>query len=106
MISFEEFQKINLRVANIVSAQKVEGSEKLLRLEIDMGSEKREIVSGIAEFYQPEELVGKQIVVVENLKPKKIFGLESRGMLLAVDDKGQIALLEPDKKVVPGSKVC
>jgi methionine--tRNA ligase beta chain len=106
MIGFEEFQKINLRVAEIVSAQKVEGSEKLLNLKIDLGLEKRQIVSGIAEFYEPEDLVGKQIVVVENLEPKKIFGLESRGMLLAVDDNGQIALLQPDKRVVPGSKVC
>lgn len=105
MINFEEFQKIDLRVAKIIAVEKVEGSEKLLKLQIDLGKEKRQIVAGIQQFYQPEDLVGKEIVVVANLESRVVFGLESQGMLLAADDKGQPVILKPDKEVPPGTKI-
>lgn len=105
-ISIEEFKKIDLRVAKIISARKVENSDKLLLLEIDLGEEKRQIVAGIAEFYKPEEIIGKEIIVVYNLQPAKIRGYESQGMLLAAkDSKGRLAILTPEKEVDPGSKV-
>jgi methionine--tRNA ligase beta chain len=101
-ITFEEFQKIELVTAEILKAEKVEGSEKLLKLEIDLGSEKRQIVAGIAKFYNPEELIGKEIIIVKNLKPRKIFGLESKGMLLAANKNGEPILLTTDKKAGKG----
>ena len=104
-ISFEEFQKISLRVVKILKAEKIEGSDKLLRLEIDLGEEKRQLVAGIAQFYQPDSLVGREIVVIVNLEPRVIFGLESQGMLLAADNKGQPVILKPDKEVPPGTKI-
>ncbi len=105
MISFEEFQKIDLRIAKIIKAESVEKSEKLLRLEIDLGDEKRQIIAGIAKAYNPEEVMGKEIVVVSNLKPRTIFGLKSQGMLLAANFNGKPVLLVPDKEVPPGSKI-
>lgn len=105
MINFEDFQKLDLRVAKIIEAEKVEGSDKLLKLQIDLGQEKRQIVAGIGQFYQPEDLVGQEIVVVVNLEPRKIFGLESQGMPLAADDKEGPVLLGPDKEVPAGTKV-
>lgn len=105
-ISIEEFKKIDLRVAKVISARKVENSDKLLLLEIDLGEEKRQIVAGIAEYYRPEEIIGKEIIVVYNLQPAKIRGYESQGMLLAAkDSKGRLAILTPEKEVDPGSKV-
>lgn len=104
-VSYQDFSKLDLRVAQILSAKKVERADKLLVLEIDLGGEKRQIVAGIAEYYSPEELVGTQIVVVANLQPRKIRGLWSQGMLLAADVDGRPVLLRPDKPVPPGSKV-
>ena len=104
-ISFEEFQKIDLRVGKIIEAEKIASSEKLLKLKVDFGGEKRQLVAGIAKFYQPEDLIGKEIVVVVNLEPKNLMGIESQGMLLAADDKGKPVLLRPDKEVLPGSKI-
>ena len=105
MINFEEFQKIDLRVAKVIEAEKVEGSEKLLKLQIDLGEEKRQIIAGIQQFYQSEDLIGREIVIVENLEPRVIFGLESQGMLLAANDKDQPVILKPDKEVPPGTKI-
>jgi len=113
MISFEEFQKIDLRVAKVIEAENVEGSEKLLKLKIDLGQdpsansgrEIRQIVAGIAQFYKPEDLIGKEIIVVANLEPKVLRGLESQGMLLAAEAEGKISLLIPDQKVPPGAKI-
>jgi methionine--tRNA ligase beta chain len=104
MINFEDFKKIDLRVAKILKAEKVEGTDKLLKIEVDVGEEKRQIVSGIAESYLPEEIVGKNIVIAYNLEPKKIFGLESQGMLLAADEE-ELSLLIPDKDIRPGTKI-
>ena len=83
MITLEDFSKLDLRVAQILEAEKVEGADKLLKLQIDLGEEKRQIVAGIAERFSPTELIGKKIVVIVNLKPAKIRGIESNGMLLA-----------------------
>jgi methionine--tRNA ligase beta chain len=105
MISFDEFKKLDLRVAKVIEAEKIEGSKNLLRLEIDLGSEKRQIVAGISQFYQPEDLVGKEIVVVANLEPKKLMGVESQGMLLAADIDGEPVILVPEKEVPPGTTI-
>jgi methionine--tRNA ligase beta chain len=105
MVSFEDFQKIDLRVAKIVEADKVKGSEKLLKLVIDVGKEKRQIVAGIGKFYKPEDLIGKEIVVLLNLEPKKLMGIESQGMLLAADVEGEPVILIPEKEVPAGTKI-
>lgn len=104
-VSFEEFSKIDLRVAEVKEAERVKGANKLLKLKIDIGSEVREIVAGIAEEYSPEEMIGKKIVVVVNLKPAKIRGIESRGMLLAAKDGKLLSLVCVDKDVKGGSEV-
>ena len=106
MINFKEFQKIELKIAKILKAERVEGSEKLIKLQLDLNEEEsRQILAGIAGFYQPEDLINKEIVVVANLEPREIFGMESRGMLLAADDDGKPVLLKPDKEVSPGTKI-
>lgn len=105
-ITIDDFLKVDLRVADIVAAEKVEGADKLLKLQLKIGDEDRQIVSGIATAYSPEELVGRQIVVVYNLKPRKMRGVESKGMLLAASDtEGNAILLQPDKKADSGSQV-
>lgn len=104
-ISMEEFKKIDIRIAKILEAEKVPKSKKLLRLTVDVGGEKRQIVAGIAENHNPEELIGKSVVIVCNLKPAKIMGLESKGMLLAADVNGKAVLLVPEKDVPPGTRV-
>jgi methionyl-tRNA synthetase len=104
-VSFEEFSKIDFRVAEVKQAEKVKGADKLLKLKIDLGSEEREIVAGIAQAYSPEEMVGKKIVVVTNLAPAKIRGIESKGMLLAAKDGEFLSLVCVDKDVKKGSKI-
>jgi methionine--tRNA ligase beta chain len=104
-IKFEDFQKIDLRIGKISKAEKIEGSEKLLKLIIDLGSEKRQLVAGIAKYYKPEDLIGKEIVVVANLEPKNLMGIESQGMLLAADVDGEPVILIPEKEVPPGTKI-
>ncbi len=104
-VSFPDFVKLDLRVGTIVTAQPVNGSERLMQMEIDLGEEvgKREIIAGIALQYKPEELLNRQVIVLVNLEPKKMMGLESQGMVLAGGDK-EIALLQPDK-VIPNGTV-
>jgi methionyl-tRNA synthetase len=104
-ISFDEFSKIDLKVAEVKEAEKVKGADKLLRLKIDIGSEERQIVAGIAEQYSAEEMIGKRIVVVTNLQPAKIRGIESRGMLLAAKDGKTLSLVVLDKDIKSGSEV-
>ncbi len=106
LISFEEFKKMDLRVGEILSAEKVEGTKKLIKLEVDIGEEKRTMVAGIAEDYLPQDLLGKKLTVICNLKPALIRGIESRGMILAalVDGKARIAFF--DDSVPAGAKVC
>lgn len=105
MITLEDFKKLEIRIGKVSKAEKVEGADRLLKLEVDFGSEKRQIVSGIAEFYVAEELAGKEFVFLVNLEPRKFKGIESQGMILAADDTGKPVLLEPDKEVKIGSVV-
>ena len=107
-IDIDHFAKVQLRVATIESAELVPKSSKLYKLQLDVGSlGKRQIVSGIAKHYTPEQLVGKQIVIIANLKPAKLMGVESHGMLLAASTEGDaaLALLTPDKEITAGSTV-
>ncbi len=105
MINFEDFKKLDLRVAKILEAERVPETDKLLKLRLDLGGEERQIVSGIAGEYAPEDLIGKEIVIVANLEPRLFKGIESQGMLLAASGDGAISLLKPDKEVPPGSPV-
>jgi len=104
-IEFDDFKKLKLKVAMVLEAEKVEGADKLLKLQIDLGAEKRQIIAGIAEHYTAEELVGKHIVVLINLKPVKIRGVESNGMLLAASKKGKLTLLTIDGDIPLGSSI-
>jgi methionyl-tRNA synthetase len=103
--SFEEFSKLDLRVATIVEVEKVPNATKLLKLTISLGEETRTILAGIAEMYEPDELKGKQIVVIANLQPRRMRGIESQGMLLAADVNGQAIILQPETEVPAGTKV-
>lgn len=105
VIDFNEFQKMDLRVATVLSAERVEGANKLLKMEIDIGDEQRQIVAGIAEQYDPEALIGEKIVVVVNLKPATIRGIESRGMLLAAEEGGTLSLVTLDRDLSAGATV-
>ncbi len=105
IISFEEFGKMQLKTATVIAAEKVEGADKLLKLQIDLGDEKRQIVAGIAQYYTAEEMIGKTLVVVCNLKPAKIRGIESNGMLLAAQSGKDLVLLATDKDIPPGADV-
>jgi methionyl-tRNA synthetase len=104
-ISIDEFAKIELRVAEVLAAESVPGSDKLLKLSIQVGEENRTIAAGIAEYYKPDELVGKQIVVVANLKPAKIRGIESQGMMLAADGESGAIFLTPSQPAPSGARV-
>jgi len=105
MITIEEFKRLDIRIARVVQAEPVPKTEKLLKLTIDLGGETRTIVAGIAETYTPEQLVGKQIVVLVNLQPAVIRGVVSEGMLLAAEVDGKAILLIPDREVPAGSLV-
>jgi methionyl-tRNA synthetase len=104
-IGLTRFLEIELRVAQVLVAERVEGADKLLRLEIDLGTERRQIVAGIARAYEPQALVGKRIIVVANLEPARIRGIESQGMLLAADLDGRPALATFEESVPPGTRV-
>jgi len=105
MISIEDFSKLDFRVAQVLEAGNVEGAKKLLKLKVELGEEKREIIAGIAEYYKPEELIGKKIILLTNLKPARIRGVESKGMLLAAQDGENLVLLTVDKEIKPGAKI-
>jgi methionyl-tRNA synthetase len=106
LISIEEFGKIKLKVGRVLEAEPVEGSDKLLKLQVIIGGERRQVVAGIRANYQPIDLVGRQVVVVTNLKPAKLRGVESQGMLLAaVDENGGAILLQPEKESPEGAQV-
>jgi methionine--tRNA ligase beta chain len=104
-ITINDFQKLDIRVGKILSAEPIKRSEKLLLLKVDLGTEQRQIVAGIAQYYKPEELVGKEVVVLANLQPRTIMGFISQGMLLAAVEDDKPVLLVPDKEVKVGSKV-
>ena len=105
MISIDEFRKVELRIATIKQAEAHPNADKLLVLTVDLGTEERQIVAGIKLHYTPEELVGKQVVVVANLETAKLRGLESQGMVLAASDTDRIVILMPEKTVTTGAKV-
>jgi methionyl-tRNA synthetase len=104
-IDIADFAKVELRVAQVIEAEKIPGSKKLLKLQVDLGDEKRQIVAGIADSYAPEALVGRKVVVVANLKPAKLMGVESNGMVLAATHDGKAVLLSVETETAPGSKV-
>jgi len=104
-ITYDEFARVQLRVARVLEAARVENADRLLRLRVDLGDEQRQVVAGIATAYAPEELVGRQLILVANLKPARIRGVESNGMILAAGDKQVLALCSLDREVPPGSKV-
>ncbi len=105
--SLEDFKKLEIRIGKIVAAEKVENADKLLKLQVDFGSEvgKRQIVSGIAEWYATEELIGKECPFIVNLEPRTFKGVESQGMLVATGTEDGAVLLHPDKEVPEGSKI-
>jgi methionyl-tRNA synthetase len=105
-ISFDEFQKVDLRIATILAAEAIPKTKKLLKLKVDTGIDVREVVSGIAEYYKPETLIGKQILMLANLTPKNIKGVDSHGMILmAENEKGELMLVQPSQLTIPGSTV-
>ena len=106
-IGIDDFARTRLKVGTVIEAERIPKSRKLLRLMVDLGeSEYRQIVAGIAERYEPADLVGRRVVIVANLKPVKLMGVESRGMILAATDpQGQPFLLSPDGELPPGSEV-
>ncbi len=104
-IVYDDFGKLDLRVGTIVTAEKVEKADKLLKLSIDLGFEIRTVVSGIAQHYQPEDIVGKQVVVVANLAPRKMRGIESQGMILMAEDHGKLHFINPESIIGAGSTV-
>lgn len=110
MISFDDFKKVEIKIGKVISAESVEGSDKLVRLMVDFGpsvnsgsNEPRQVISGIAKLYKPRDLVGKLFPFVTNLEPRKIIGLESQAMILAIGDEA--VLLKPLKKVPVGSVI-
>lgn len=105
-VDIDVFKKLDLRVGVVVSAERIPGSKKLLKLVVKLGNEERQIVAGIAEWYKPEDLVNKYVVVVKNLKPRKFMGVESQGMILATCDKGKPVIITVTEPVETGSKIC
>jgi len=105
-ISFEEFQKLDLRVGKITEANQIPGSRNLIRMIIDFGTEKRQAVAGLVQWYKPQELVNKKCVFILNLQKRKMMGVESQCMILAAeDDKGNVVVLQPEKEIAEGSRV-
>ena len=107
MIEYEDFSKLDMRVAEIQTVENIEGADKLYKLEVSIGEELRTICAGIKEYYSHDELLGKKIIVLTNLKPRKLRGIESEGMLLAAgnSDHTKISLITPDQEIEVGSKV-
>lgn len=105
IITIDDFSKVELRIAEVVDAEKIEGAEKLLKLQVKIGEEKRQIVAGIAKYYSPEELIGKKIVVVANLKPARLKGVESQGMLLAASTQDKLSIITVERDIPSGAKV-
>ena len=105
LITIDDVAKVQLRVAEVKEAEKVPNADKLLKLQIEIGQEKRQIVAGIAEYYQPDQLIGKKIIVVTNLKPATLRGIESNGMLLAAKKKKNLTLLTVDSEIPSGAKI-
>ena len=107
MIDFNDFAKIEIKVGTVISVEKLANSQKLYRLEVDLGENRpRQVIAGLQSYYQPDELINRQFVFVTNLQPRPIMGLQSQAMILAADDtKDKVALLQPIKQIKNGSQV-
>jgi methionyl-tRNA synthetase len=106
LISYDDFMKTQLQVAEVIEAENVKKSKKLLKLKVRLGNGERQVIAGIAESYKPEDMVGKKVIVVENLQPAKLMGQESKGMILAVENMdGKLEIITVDKKVKNGTRV-
>ncbi len=105
-ISFDEFQKLDLRIGKILEANQIPGSRNLIRMIVDFGTEKRQAVAGLLQWYKPEQLVNKKCAFILNLQRRKMMGVESQCMVFAAeDDKGNVVVLQPEKDIVEGSKI-
>jgi len=106
MIQYDDFVKLDIRVATITAAEKVKKADRLLHITLDVGTEKREVVSGIAEHFAPEDIIGKQVTYLANLAPRKLKGIESNGMILmAEDETGKLQFVAPSEHIEPGSVI-
>lgn len=106
MVSINDFAKIELKVGTVIEAEEIEESEKLIKLQVDLGEEKpRQILAGVKQWYKPEDLKGKQVIVVANLEPRMMMGLESQGMLLAASNEDKPIFLTVPQQVPPGTKI-
>ncbi|MCK4552691.1 methionine--tRNA ligase subunit beta [Candidatus Pacearchaeota archaeon] len=107
IINFEDWEKLDLRVGKILEVENIKGADKLFKLFVDIGSEKRTVCAGLKAYYSKEELVGKKIILFVNLAPRKLRGIESQGMVLASvsNDESKVKLIKPDKDVEVGSKI-
>ena len=106
-ITYDDFEKLQFRVGEIIACEEVKKSKKLLCSQVKVGSEIRQILSGIKQYYSPEDMVGKKVMVLVNLAPRKMAGLESQGMLLCAEDAdGNLALMTPEKAMPAGAEIC
>lgn len=107
IVNFSDWQKLDLRVGKILEVEDIEGADKLFKLTVDIGDEKRIVCAGLKPYYEKEELVGKKIILFVNLAPRKMRGIESQGMVLASvsEDEKQVKLIKPDDDVEVGSKI-
>jgi len=105
-ISFEEFQKLDLRIGKILEANQIPGSRNLIKMTVDFGTEKRQAVAGLLQWYKPQDLVGKKCAFILNLQRKKLMGVESQCMVFAAeDDKSNVVVLQPEKDIAEGSRI-
>ena len=104
-ITFEDFEKLEMRIVKILEAENIPKSKKLLKLKVDIGGEERSVIAGISESYEPEELIGKKVAMLINLKARKVMGVESQAMILAAEDDGNFSVLVPHKNVKEGSEI-
>ena len=105
-ISFEEFQKLDMRVGKILEANQIPSSRNLIRMTVDFGTEKRQAVAGLLQWYKPDNLVGKKCVFILNLQRRKMMGIESQCMIFAAeDDEGNVVIIQPEKDIMEGSKI-
>ncbi len=106
LISYEDFMKMEFRIVEILEASNVPKSKKLLKLKVDVGNgEERTVISGISQYYTPNEMVGKKVPMLINLQPRKVMGIESQAMILAAEDEDKLTILVPEKDVKSGSEV-
>jgi methionine--tRNA ligase beta chain len=105
-ISFDEFQKLDMRIGKILEANQIPGSRNLIRMTVDFGTERKQAVAGLLQYYKPDNLVGKKCAFILNLQKRKMMGVESQCMILAAeDDKGNVVVLQPEKDIIEGSRV-